>query len=224
MEAATILGGLASGVLLTAVALALWDGFRPTPGIGRAVQILGWLAGALLLLGALLAWLGLHAFPALLLMAAVAAPQGLRRSSWSNALPLLPPLALAVIGLAWKPVADDGAVLVALAATLCGGLGARALGEALRTLAGQSPVEWPGLAAYALLTLLAASLALANLARRGMLWSGQPVESGLAAAWLAWSAAWFVPRDRARLRVGMIIVATLALIVSALGYSSVSLM
>jgi hypothetical protein len=218
VEAATILTGLASGALLTAAALALWDGLRQMPGIGRAVRIVSWLAGTLLLLGALLAWLDTRAFPGLLLMAALAAPQGLRRSSWSNGLPFLPPLALAGIALFWVPAAEGGAVFVALAAAICGGLGARALGEALRVLAGQTPAGWPGLATYALLTLLAAGLALANLVQRGTLWSGSITESGLAAAWLAWSTAWFTPRERARLRASVIVVAAVVLVIVAAGY------
>jgi hypothetical protein len=219
VEAATILTGLASGTLLAAAVLALWDGFRPMPGIERAVQIVSWLAGALLLLGVLLAWLETHTLPALLLVAAVAAPQGLlRRPCWSNALPLLPPLALAGIGLFWTPTAGGGNALVVLAAAICAGLGARALGEALRALAGQIPAEWPGLATYALLTLLAAGLALANLAQRGTVWSGNAAESGLAAAWLAWSAAWFTPRERARLRAGMNVAAVVVLVIVAVGY------
>jgi hypothetical protein len=205
-------------VLLAAAALALWDGFRPLPGMGRAVQIVGWLAGALLLLGVLLTWLEAHTLPALLLIAAVAAPQSLRRPSWSNTLPLLPPLALAAIGLFWGLTAGGGNMLIALAAALCAGLGTRALGEALRALAGQTPAAWPGFATYALLTLLAGGLVLANLAQRGTLWSGSAAESGLAAAWLAWSAAWLAPRERARLRAGMIVVAAVVLIVVAAGY------
>lgn len=216
MEAAPVLGGLASGALLTALALAVWDGLRPVAGFRQAVQVIGWLAGALLLLGTVLAWLDTRVFLGLPFVTALAAPQGLpRRSSWINALPLLPPLVLAGVGLFWRPATTSGSLFVAVASALCAGVGVRALGEGLRALAGQSPVEWPGLAAYALLTLLAASLALANLARRGMLWSGQPTESGLAAAWLAWSAAWFIPRDRARLQAGAIVIAAAILGVMA---------
>ena len=218
MEAATILAGLAGGALLTTAVLALWDGFRRIPESGRAVQIVSWLAGTLLLLGVLLAWLETHTLPALLLVAALAAPQSLRRPFWSNALPLLPPLALAALGLFWAPAAGSGNVFVALATAVCGGLGARALGEALRALAGQTPAGWPSLATYALLTLLVTGLALANLAQRGTLWSGSTAESGLAGAWLAWSAARFAPREWARLRVGVVVAAAVVLIIVAARY------
>lgn len=212
MEAATALGGLASGALLTALVLAVWDGLRPVAGFRRAIQVIGWLAGTLLLSGAVLAWLDTGVFLGLLLVAALAAPQDLpRRSSWINTLPLLPPLALAGGGVFWRPAATSGGLFIALASALCAGLGARALGEGVRALAGQTPAEWPGLVTYALLTLLAGGLALANLMQRGVFWSGRVAESGLAASWLAWSAAWFVPRERARLRAGAIVIAAVLL-------------
>lgn len=215
VETITIFTGLASGALLTAFVLAVWDGFRQVTGVGRAVQVVSWLAGLFLLLGTLLAWLDTRVFFGLPLAAALAAPQGLpRRSSWINALPLLPPLALTGVGLFWTPAAVNGSLFVALAAGICAGLGTRALAQALCAFAGEIPTdEWPGLATYTLLTLLAGGLALANLARRGTLWSGSVAEGRLAVAWLVWSAARFVPRDRTRLWAGMIVVAAVALIV-----------
>lgn len=209
-----IFTGLASGALLTAFVLAVWAGFRQMRGVGQAIQVVSWLAGLSLLLGALLAWLDTHVFLGLSLVAALAAPQGIpRRPSWINALPLLPPLALAGVGLFWMPAAMSGGLFVALASGICAGLGARTLGQALCAFAGEIPAEWSGVATYTLLTLLAGGLALVNLVRRGMLWSGSVAEGRLAVAWLAWSAARFVPRNQARLWAGMIVVAAVALIV-----------
>ncbi len=214
MEAATILTGLASGALLTAFVLAVWDGFRQVTGVGRVVQVVSWLAGVFLLLGTLLAWLDMRVFLGLPLVAALAAPQGLpRHSSWTNALPLLPPLALVGVGLFWVPAAVSGSLFVALTSAICAGLGARALAQALCAFAGEISAEWPGIATYTLLTLLAGGLALANLARRGVLWSGSSAETGLAAAWLAWSAARFIPRDRTRLWASVVAVAAVVLLV-----------
>ncbi len=148
MEATTILAGLAGGALVTITALVLWEGLRRLPGrVGGAVQVMSGLAGVFLLLGVLLAWLETRTLLTLLLIAAMAAPQSCRRSSWSHVLPLLPPLVLVGIGLFWRPAAGGGRVFIALAAALCAGLGTRALGEALRALAGQIPAAWPGLAA-----------------------------------------------------------------------------
>jgi len=218
VEAATVLTGLASGTLLTALVLAVWDGFHPVAGFRRAVQVVSWLAGVFLLLSTLLAWLDVRLFLGMPLVAALAAPQGLpRRSSWINALPLLPPLVVAGVGLFWRPAAASGGLLVALACALCAGLSARALGQALCAFAGETPAEWPGIATYTLLTLLVAGLALVNLARRGVLWSGSSAESWLAAAWLAWSTAWFTPHERARLQAGVIVVAAVMLIVLVTG-------
>jgi hypothetical protein len=60
MSATLIFPALACGVLLAAAGLALWDGFRHMPGLARAVDVNAWLAGALLLIGVLLAWQGIR--------------------------------------------------------------------------------------------------------------------------------------------------------------------
>lgn len=128
VSATLIFPALACGVLLAAAGLALWDGFRHMPGLARAVDANAWLAGALLLTGALLAWQGTHSpsglvpsgvegpalsgpegpAPHLMLLAALAAlplPGIHRRRSapWNGAIRVLPALALAGMGLFWTP-------------------------------------------------------------------------------------------------------------------------
>lgn len=230
MQPGVILIGLACGALLAAVGLTLWDGLRQMPGISRSAWVLGWVAAALLLIGALLIWQGDHGVPALrlILMAALAAPPGLRRrrpSHWSNVMFILPALALAGAGffLISKPVADEAVSLpvrpVEIAIVVCGGLGARALGKALSVIA--TPLSTPELGAFAvtytLLTLLVGGTALANLWQRGTMWGESASEAGLAAVWLAWSAAWLGLRQHPRLRAGLIVVAAALFIVLAAG-------
>ena len=226
MQLTVILIGLACGALLVAAGLTLWNGLRQTPGLSRAAWVLGWVAAALLLIGALLVWQGEHDVPALrlILMAALAAPPGIHRrrpSHWSNVMFILPALALAGAGFFWlsRPVAGETVSLpvrpVGIAIVVCGGLGARALGAALSVIA--TPPHPPELGAfavtYALLTLLMCGTALVNLWQRGTMWGGSASEAGLAAVWLAWGAAWLGPRQRPRLRAGLIVVAASLLIV-----------
>lgn len=250
MSAVAIFTGLACGTLLAAVGLALWNGFRQVPGLFHAVRALGWLAGALLLIGVLLAWRGDPSHSPfvlrLILMAALAAPPGIprrRQSSWGSAVRLLPVLILAAAGLFWTSEPADAEVSSALvgpvawAVAICGGFGARALGEALSDIiAPPSPpkpalskveglggaegaLEWPSVAAYVLLTLLVGITALVNLWQRGSLWGGSASQSGLAGAWLVWIAARPGPRQRSRLRAGLIVVAASLLIVIAVKYA-----
>ncbi len=224
-----IWAGLACGVLLTVMGLAAWESSRQMPGLARAVRALDWLAGALLLVGALLAWWGDPALLApasrLLLMAVLAAPVETRchhskswAKPWDHAARAIP--ALALIGSALFVPAGlasvESGALANLTLIVCGGLGARALAQALLSLPRSSPgVEWPFPATYALLTLIVGGVALVNLWQRGAVWSGRPGEGGLAGAWLAWSAVWLVPRRSPRLRAGLTIIAALLLIVTA---------
>jgi len=230
-----ILAGLACGALLTTAGFALWHALRPLPGLSQAVRALGWLTGALLLSGALSAWLGGGGFascvPHLLLMAALATPPaprfllGPRRSAapWNDFLRLLPPLALAWAGLLCTATPVVGEVSgppvaqgLELAIVVCGGLGARALGLAFGEIVTSTPgVAWPSAVAYAWLTVLVGGVALASLAQRGSVWDGTPVETGLAGVWLAWSAAWLSPRQPARLRTALTAVAAVFLIALA---------
>jgi hypothetical protein len=148
MPLTPILAGLACGALLAATGSALWDAFRPAPRLSLSGRIIRWLAGVLLLAGALLAWWEGYDFsgstPRLILMAALAAPpsiRSLRRSPRDSVLRILPALLLAGAGLFWLsrtapnqtsslPVAP-----LALAVTICSGLGSRALGHALCEIA-----------------------------------------------------------------------------------------
>jgi len=236
--------------LLAAAGLALWDGFRQVPGLSRAVDVNAWLAGALLLLGALLAWQGDRSLstlvpspstplgvdsvegraPHLILMAALAAPpppraHRRRYAPWGDTLRILPALALAGAGLFWNPefiemgAGNSSPALVGLGVVVCAGLGARALGEALSEIAGSTPhLERSFVAAYALLTLLVGGTVLVNLWQRGAVWDGTAGQSGLAGAWLAWSAAWLGPRQPPRLRAGLIATGALLLTALAAGY------
>lgn len=250
MSATLILPALACGVLLAAAGLALWDGFRPMPGLSRAVDVNAWLAGTLLLIGALLAWQGNHGpsgpvlspsallgvdsvegpAPHLVLLAALAALP-LRRTHrrgpapWSEALRILPALTLAAVSLFWTPepaaagAGSSSLGLVQVGAVASAGLGARALGQALSEMSDRTlHIEWPFAAAYALLTLLIGGTALVNLWQRGLVWDGTAGQIGLAGAWLAWSAAWWGPRQPPRLRAGLIAAAALLLIALAAGY------
>jgi len=233
MPAAVIFTGLACGTLLAAAGLALWGIFRQVPGLSHAVRAIGWLAGVLLLIGALFAWQGDHSIstPALrlILIAALAAPSGIHRqylSPWNNAMLILPALILAWAGLLWasRPVAGEfGSPLVLpveLAIVVCGGLGARVLGEALSMIAAQTPhSERLTTATYVLLTLLVGGTALVNLWQRGTVWGGTTSEGGLAGMWLAWSAIRLGPRQHPRLRAGLTVVAASLLILMALTYS-----
>ena len=248
MSAVVPFTGLACGALLAAAGLALWgenhqdasalDTMRST------VRVIRWVAGGLLIAGALLAWRGRQTLPVstphLILMAALAAPPEIRRrrqARWVQVLPILPALGLAGAGLIWalgtaEASAGSGPVTSSqLALTICGGLAARALGMAAGTfgvtqddVAGSTPhLEWPSMAAYALLTLIVGGTLLANLWQRGSAWDGTAGERSLAGVWLAWTAAWMTPRRSRRLRAAFIAVAALLLIVLAAGYSTLEI-
>jgi hypothetical protein len=219
----TPLIGLSLGALLMAVGLALWDGSRPVPGLAHAIRVIRWGTGGLLLIAILLLWVAGYSTLAIsiTLMAAIAAPPARRNlSPRYSAITLLPVLVLtgACFFLVMGPVQrGDISSSTSLAATVCGGLAARVLSEALGTLT--SPTTVPGRlfdALYLLLTLLTGANALANLRQRGVVWEGTSGESGLLGAWLVWSAAWLCPRERPRLRAVLAAVAAVLLIVLAL--------
>ncbi|MBN1815075.1 MAG: hypothetical protein JXA14_24790 [Anaerolineae bacterium] len=97
--------GLSVGMLLAALGLALWDGFRQAAGFDRAAQVISWIAGGLLLAALPLLWIEAHGHYTralhLTLMAAIAAPSISRhRFPWCDAIRILPSLVLSGIGLA----------------------------------------------------------------------------------------------------------------------------
>lgn len=220
---------LACGTLAATAGLALWDLWRPTPRLSRAVQVNRWIAGSILLLGAVSAWYNPHGLsppvPRLILMAALASPPLLHRRhpvSWQSVIGVLPSLALAGSGVFWplEPAVEPTSGFLSttpleLLSTVCGGLAALALGEALSAIVTPaSPLEWPSVATYTLLTLLVATTALTNLWERGLVWAGTRTESGLAGVWLVWSGAWLEPRHSSRLQATLVCVAAILLIVT----------
>jgi hypothetical protein len=227
-----IFTGLACGTLLAATGLALWDDLRQATGISHAVPVIRWVAGALLVVGALLAWQGDRSLstpaPRLMLMAALAAPPAvhhLRLSRWSNVWLILPALVLAGAGLFWTSASTEAGggrspfVLVEIAVIICGGLGARALAVVLSESATSTlHVEWPSTVVFALLTVIVGGTVLVNLWQRGLVWDGTAGESGLAGAWLAWTAACVGPRRPPWLRAALTAVAAVLLIVLAAGH------
>jgi hypothetical protein len=224
--------GLACGTLLAAAGLALCDSLQQVPGLSKAVRGIRWMAGGLLLTGAVLVWQIDQSIstPALrlTLMAIWAAPPAIHRQSytaWGNALSILPALALGGAGLFLTPSPTENgasglaATLVGLAVVTCGGLGARALAQGLGQLTTSIPrLRRPSATAHVLLTLLAASTGIVNLWQRGAMWGGNAGERGLAGAWLAWSAARLSPRQPPWLPTVLTAVATLLLVVVAVGY------
>jgi len=228
--AVSTFAGLACGVLLVAIGLSLWGGSRQTPDLSRATRAIGWLAGAFLLVGALLAWQGDPGFSGVasrsLLMAALAVPVGNRRyhsSPWGSVMRALPALVLAGTALFWSPrpiggaSSDFPAALAEFVIVVCAGLGARALSEALSEIVVSIPrVEWPSTATCVLLTSLVGLMGLVNLWQRGTVWGVTPGESILVGAWLAWSAAWLGGRWHPRRRAGLVIVAASLLVAAAL--------
>ncbi len=248
MSVLAILVGLGSGMLLAAVSFGLWSGYRGARALSRGAHAAAWGAASVLVVSALLGWgSGLPALESLIgvvdrgvlegpvlsliLMAALAIPlkvdtgvESSQNAPWSCTLLYLPALLLTLVALAY--IATPGtAVLSASWVTpirfslaVCGGLGARALGQSLCVIATGIPrVEWPGTLTYGLTTLLVGSAALMNLWQRGRLWGGaDPVlRGGMAGAWLAWSADWFMPRRYPRLRVMLMIVAAFLLVLAA---------
>jgi hypothetical protein len=220
---------LACGMLLAGTGLALWDGLRQVPGVSHAVQVIRWVAGVLLAVGALLAWQGDRSLsapaPRLVLMAALAAPPAFHRRSfvrWSSVWLILPALVLAGAGLFWTSASIEAGAgsspvaLVEMVVIICGGLGARALAVTLSESATSAPgVEWPSAAAYALLTVIVGGMALVSLWQRGSVWDGTAGESGLAGAWLAWTAARVGPRQPRWLQAVLTAVAAVLLAVLA---------
>jgi hypothetical protein len=142
MSALVVLVGIGNGALLAAIGLVLWGHRRRPLELTRAMVAVRWLAAALLLIGAVLAWMGESGattpIPQLILMAALAALPDIHRhpANWRSTMLILPAFVLAGIGLLYVTSSASTAVQttikpVALGITICGGLGTRALGQAL---------------------------------------------------------------------------------------------
>ncbi len=192
---------IAGWLLLGSLGVAVRDR-QQSASVG---MLLSWAAGVVLAVGAAT---GPAATWRLLLMAAVAAPR-LRRAEtvWERGLALSPSLALTGATLVWllrhvatAAVEAAPATPLLLAVTVCGGLGARAVGATLALVApAVKEVRRPGTdwsAAYLALTLLDGWLATAALIRHGFLGEWVGVESGLTAAWLLGSAAYLLSEER----------------------------
>ena len=150
------------------------------------------------------------AFSRWILLATLAAPPGLRRrdhsdpqpfSQWRTVMLILPALTFTGAGLfgaTSSPGTDAIATpisLIGLLTIICGGLGARAMGQALAKIIA-SPTEEAVSASritYTLLTLLVGSTALGELWQEGIVHLGTAIAGGLTGVWLAWSAVLLGP-------------------------------
>ena len=245
MSVVAILVGLGCGMLLAAVGFGLVSGYRGAPALSRGAYAAAWGAAGVLVVAALLAWgSGLPALESiigvvdrqalegpvlsLILMAALAVPLKVdapQEAVWGCALLYLPAWLLALAALV-QIVTPAATVLsaewvspVRFSLAVCGGLGARALGQSLHVIAAGIPyVEWPGALTFGLTTLLFGSASFVNLWQRGTLWVGaDPVlRGGIVGAWLAWSADWLMPRRYPRARGALTIVAALLMILAAI--------
>ena len=245
MSVTLLLVGLACGMLILAIGIALWSGL---PGVPRAPiggDGAAWMAASLLVFGALLAWgSGLPALgwlpnslgaaglggevSSMILIAGLAVP--LRAATreephWSRCLIYVPALTLAglaLIGMAmpYEEVAGSEWVTpIRFSLGVCAGLGAQTLGHALHVIAvGTGEIERSRALTYGLLTLVVGSAALVNLWQRGTVWMGAApaIRGCVAGAWLVWSADWLASSARvSRMRAALTVAASLLLIVVA---------
>jgi hypothetical protein len=211
-------------MLLTAATQALRNDLQKVAGLSHAVHVIRWVTGGLLLAAVPLLWLAGHGRCTLALhitlMAAIAAPPiGRQRDHlpWRNTVSLLLPLALVAVSLYLTTgdtqVGHSILTPMGLAFLICAGLAVRVLGEALSTLVNPNVSLSKTFDALCLtLTLLVGGRALVNLWQLGTIGKGTAAETGLAGAWLAWSAVWLSSREGRGLRAGLIAIAALSLI------------
>lgn len=244
MSMLALLVGMGCGMLLVAVSFGLWSDYRGSRAVSRGAQAAAWAAAGVLVVGALLAWgSGLPALESLIgvvdrqpikgsalsliLMAALAVPvkaDAPQKAPWGTALLYLPASLLALAALFEITASDevlsstDWVTPVRFSLAVCGGLGARALGQSLQVIVVGVPyVEWPGTLTYGLTTMLFGSATMVNLLQRGTPWDGNPMlRGGITGAWLAWTADWLTPRRHLRLRAVLTITAAVLLIVAAI--------
>jgi hypothetical protein len=237
MPLIALLAGLGCGILLAAVTLGLLGAVLEAHAVVDGAHAVARGAAGVLVIAALLGWgSGLPALESvtglleqealggpvlsLLLMAALAVPLRVDRSGradWSSSLLYVPGwmLASAALILMVTPgralTGSDWVTPVRFSLAVCGGIGGRALGQALQAaLSGRAAVVWPGTLTYGLLTFICGAAGLVNLWQRGGLWvAADPVlRGGIAGAWLAWTADWLVPRTYAK--VGAVVTALAA--------------
>jgi hypothetical protein len=167
-----------------------------------------------------------------LLLATLTAPPSLRscdhadpqpRSQWRPVILILPALTFIGAGLAWaisSPSTDTIAApisLTGLLTAICGGFGARAMGQALAEIVDPSTKEAVSASRFThtLLTLLVGSTALSKLWQEGIVHLGTAVAGGLTGVWLAWSAVLLGPTRPRWLRPALTVAVGLILLLVA---------
>jgi hypothetical protein len=105
-----------------------------------------------------------------------------------------------ILGVERPSPAVDALMPTLLAFALCGGLAARALGDALVGLLAGATEAGNAEATYLLLTLLVGGSLLVDLWRFGGWLGGRGATMALVGPWLAWVAVRFLPRRWARVR------------------------
>jgi len=239
-----LLAGLGCGILLAAVTLGLLGAVLEAKAVVDGAHAVARGAAGVLVIGALLGWgSGLPALEtitgmveqeplggpvlSLLLMAALAVPLRVDRSTaadWRSSLLYVPGWMLASAALILMvtpgraPTGTEWVTPVRFSLAVCGGIGGRALGQALQSgLSNREALTWPGALTYGMLTFVCGAAGLVNLWQRGGLWvASDPVlRGGMAGAWLAWTADWLMPRRRDKLGAALTAAATLLLVLAA---------
>jgi hypothetical protein len=180
------------------------------------------------------------AFSRWMLLATLAAPPGLRRrshsdpqpfSQWRTAMLILPALTFTGAGLfgAASSAGTDAIAspisLIGLLTIICGGFGARAMGQALAGIVASPSKEavFASRITYTLLTLLIGSTALGRLWQEGIAYGiaymGTAIEGGLTGVWLAWSAVLLGPSRPQWLRPALTVAVGLILLVVVFSFT-----
>lgn len=201
VETARILIALSLGTQTAVVAMStslFREQDRKWPSTLRSLR---WVAGGLLGSSVVSACRWSSAFPALPLVAAIAAPADTvhtGRNGRRNAILAIPALVLTVVSLVtpesaytWTPASItpiDGVALLGL--TLCAAACVRASAHSCLNLMGDGlPRHWSFPVAYAALTVVWGSYAVASLLHRGTLLAHHSADELLTASWLAWTAS-----------------------------------
>lgn len=203
--------GLACGMLLAAGGVAVRAFSRPALAVFRATGAIRWIAGALLLAGALSARCAghslHHALPRLLLIAAAIAPPRPGRDqshplgyACSLLLSLIPAgagLYLAVEARVALSASWEVLSLREVVAAASSGIGARAFDGVLTQIIdfkalGRSSENVLPYGSGVFLTLLLGTLSIVNLLHWGKIWTGERIEVHLFSAWMIWNAAQLV--------------------------------